>query len=489
MKTSTVHQTLRTTVALAGFVLASCATNPVTGKSELALVSESQEIEMGKQGAADVAQSIGLYPDAAVQDYVSRVGLTVAAKTERPNLPWEYHVVDDPSVNAFALPGGFIFVTRGLLAHMTDEAELATVLGHESGHVAARHSVQQISRTQVAQLGLGIGSILSSGIRKYSTVAGAGLGLLFLKFSRDDETQADQLGFRYALADGYDVRQMVSVFQMLDQQEKLAGGGRLPEWQATHPDPGNRIAATQQRLAAVKEDLNAKKVGRDAFLQMTDGMVYGENPRQGFFRGPLFLHPDLKFQIRFPDGWKTQNGSDAVIGVSATEDAIIELRGVAGSAAQAAQTFFGQQGLQAGSVIQNNVHGFPAMIGDFAAQTDQGVLRGIATFIEYGGGTYQIMGYTPTAKFTSYDAAFRRSLGSFDRLTDPNALAAQPMRLKVERAPRVMTLEQFNTQYPSSVSLDEVALINGIGKTAQLQSGQSVKRVLGPSAAYTGAMH
>jgi predicted Zn-dependent protease len=184
----------------------------------------AREIDMGRQGAAQVAQTIGLYQDAAVQTYVSRLGLTLAARTERPGLPWEFHVVDDPSVNAFALPGGFIFVTRELLTHMTNEAELVSVLGHESGHVAARHSVRQISRSELAQFGLGLGSVLSSSIRDYSAVAGAGLELMFLKFSRDDETQADQLGFRYALADGYDVREMVSVFRMLDQQSRFEWG-------------------------------------------------------------------------------------------------------------------------------------------------------------------------------------------------------------------------------------------------------------------------
>jgi predicted Zn-dependent protease len=475
----TARQTLRIGATLAGILLITCATNPVTGKSELALVSESQEIEMGKQGAADVAQTVGLYDDPAVQAYVSRVGLTLAARTERPNLPWAYKVVDDPSVNAFALPGGFIFVTRGLLTHITNEAELATVLGHESGHVAARHSVEQISQAEVAQLGLGIGSMLSSGFQKYSAVASAGVGLLFLKFSRDDETQADQLGFRYALADGYDVRQMIPVFQMLDQQQKLSGGTQLPQWQETHPNPGNRIKATQQRLAAVHEDLTTKKVGGDEFLAVTDGMVYGENPRQGFFQGPLFLHPDLKFQFRFPDGWKTQNASDAVTGGSSAQDALIELRGVPGTAAEASQKFFGQQGVQAGSVSQNDIHGFPALTGGFTAQTDQGALRGIATFIEYGGTTYQIIGFSTSAKFNSYGTIFQRSLDSFDRLTDPNVLAVQPMRLRLERAPRAMTLAQFNTQYPSSVSLDEVALINGIAASSQLRSGQTVKRVLG----------
>ena len=477
----TIRRILEHAAALASVLSAACATNPVTGKSELALVSESQEIEMGKQGAAEVAQSIGLYDDAALQSYVGRLGLTLAARTERPGLPWEYHVVDDPAVNAFALPGGFIFVTRGLLTHITNEAELMTVLGHESGHVAARHSVQQISRAEVAQLGLGVGSALSSAIRKYSSVAGAGMGLLFLKFSRDDESQADQLGFRYALADGYDVRQMVSVFQMLDQEEKLSGAGRLPEWQATHPDPGNRIKATEQRLATVHEDLNAKKVGGDEYLKMIDGMVYGENPRQGFFQGPLFLHPDLKFQFRFPDGWKTQNASDAVLGGSGAQDALIELRGAQGTAAEASQKFFAQEGVQGGPVSQSSIHGFPALAGGFTAQADQGTVRGIATFIEFGGTTYQITAYSTSEKFSSYSPVFQSSIASFDRLTDPKALAVQPMRLRLERAPRTMTLEQFNTQYSSSIPVEEVALINGMGKGDQLRSGTTVKRVVGGS--------
>jgi len=478
--TATVRRSLPGSALLAATLVASCATNPVTGRNELALVSESQEIEMGRQGAADVAQTIGLYQDAALQAYVSRLGLTLAALTERPSLPWSYQVVDDPSVNAFALPGGFIFVTRGLLTHITNEAELMTVLGHESGHVTARHSVRQISRAELAQVGLGVGSILSSDIRKYSTAAGAGLGLLFLKFSRDDETQADQLGFRYALADGYDVREMVSVFTMLNQQARMSGGGRLPEWESTHPDPGNRIKATRQRLATVQDNLANMKVGRDEFLKVIDGMVYGENPRQGFFRGPLFLHPDLKFQFQFPNGWQTRNASDAVIGMSSAQDAIVELRGAQGTAAQAAQAFFAQQGVVVGRTSQNSIHGFPAIAGEFSAQTSQGtVIQGSATFIEFGGTTYQVTAYSTSATFNTYSSAMQASVTSFDRLTDRAVLAVQPMRLSLTTAPRAMTLGQFYSQFPSSVSLDEIALINGIGPTDALRSGQLVKRVLG----------
>src|SRR5215212_8311416 len=197
--------------------LLSCARNPVTGKSELALVSESQEIQMGKQAAQDVAQTIGLYNDPKLEAYVAGIGKRMAAASERPNLPWEFHVVDDASVNAFALPGGFIYVTRGLLATITNEAELATVVGHEIGHVTNRHSVQQISKAQVAQLGLGLGSILSPQVAQVAGVASQGLQLLFLKYSRDYENQADMAGFRYALNQNWDVREMSDMFETLDR--------------------------------------------------------------------------------------------------------------------------------------------------------------------------------------------------------------------------------------------------------------------------------
>jgi predicted Zn-dependent protease len=473
------------TMTFIGIVFAvSCATNPVSGKKELVLVSESDEIAMGRQGAAEVTATVGLYPDVGLQAYVSRIGQGLASKTERPQLAWEYHIVDDASVNAFALPGGFIFITRGLLTHMTNEAELASVLGHESGHVAARHSVQQISRQQVASLGLGLGSVLSPAIGRVGQAASAGLGLLFLKYSRDDETQADKLGFRYALANGHDAREMISLFAMLQRDEQLSGAGRLPEWQATHPDPGNRVKTVESLIAASKEDFGSKTIGAAEFLKRIDGMVYGENPRVGYFRGTLFIHPDLELLFQFPDGWKTQNASDAVSGVSPEQDAIIHLRAAQGSAADAAKNFFGQQGVQAGNVSQGAIHGNRSLSGEFTAKTDQGKsVHGIATFIEYGRGTWEITAYTDATRFAFYSAAFGRSINSFDRLTDPSALAVQPMHLRIDKAPRAMSLQQFDAQLPSTISLAELALINGVDENAQLRSGQSIKRVIGVSLA------
>ncbi|MEZ4586851.1 MAG: M48 family metallopeptidase [Gemmatimonadales bacterium] len=294
---------------------AACATNPVTGRRELSLISESQEIEMGREAAVEVRRSMGLVPDSALQRYVRGIGLRLAAASERPQLPWSFDVVDDAAVNAFALPGGFIFVTRGILAHMNSEAELASVLGHEIGHVTAKHSVRQISRAQVLQLGLGVGSVLSSDVAALSGVLSSGLGLLMLKYGRDDETQADDLGFRYALDDGYDVRAMKSMFAMLQRVSSTGGGGgRLPQWLSTHPDPENRITKTDERLATVTVDLSSKRLNASGFLQQLDGVVFGENPRQGFFEGSRFNHPDLAFRLDFPDGWQTQNQPSAVVG-------------------------------------------------------------------------------------------------------------------------------------------------------------------------------
>ena len=471
-------------LALAGALAllpSGCARNPVTGKNELSLVSESQEIEMGKQSAQQVAQTIGYYDDPQVQAYVSQIGLKMAQASERPNLPWEFHVVNDASVNAFALPGGFIFVTRGLMTAINDEAELATVVGHEIGHVTNRHSVQQISKAQVAQLGLGIGSILSSDIARMSGIASQGLGILFLKYSRDAENQADKAGFRYALGQNYDVREMANVFQTLDRVSNASGGGRLPEWLATHPDPGTRVKNTEARLDTLHKDFSNSITNREGYLQHIRGMTYGEDPRQGFFEGNTFYHPDLRFQLTFPQGWQTQNTPEAVLAGSPQQDAIMQLS-LAGQTPpqQAAQQFLSQQGVQAGNTSTASVNGLPAASGYFQAQTEQGQIQGLVTFISYNGNTYGLMGYTPAGKLNTYDNAFRQAIGSFSQLRNQAALNAKPAKVELVKLTREMTLEQFNSQYPSSIPIEELAIINELeSPSTAIPQGRTVKRVTG----------
>ncbi|HEU4800432.1 MAG TPA: M48 family metalloprotease [Gemmatimonadales bacterium] len=463
------------TIGIALVLVAACATNPVTGRSELALVSEAQEIEMGKQYAEEVKASIGLVDDPALQAYVSRIGMEMARASERPDIPWQFHVVDDPAINAFALPGGPVFITRGILTHMNSEAEMASVLGHEIGHITARHSVQQMSRAQLANVGLGLGSILSPTVAQFGGLLSTGLSILFLQYGRDAEAQSDQLGFKYMLAQSYDPREMADMFVTL--QRTSPGGSALPTWLSSHPDPGNREVVAKARADSLSRDLDALEVNRDEFLRQTDDLVFGTNPREGFFRENLFLHPDLRFQIRFPEGWQGQNTKQAVLAQSPNQDAIIQLTAGSGSPQAAAQQFFNAQGISETQVGNTTINGLPAVSGYFQAQTQQGTIQGLAVFVSHGDLTYQLLGYTPAERMRGYDATFRSSFGSFGRLTDQSALNVQPARVSLVRVPSRMSLASFNQRYPSSISLEALAIMNGVETTATIAAGTTLKRV------------
>ena len=464
-------------VAAAVAVTLGCATNPVTGKRQLALISEAQEIEIGRSAAAEVRSTIGLVDDAELQEYVQGVGLELARSSQRPNLPWSFGVVDDPTPNAFALPGGFIFVTRGLMSLMDSEAELASVLGHEVGHVTARHSVTQISQQQLAQLGLGLGGIIFPQVQPFSQALGAGLSLLFLKHGRDAERQADRLGFDYALTEGYAVTEMADVFAALER----AGGEQrsaLPTWLTTHPSPGERIKTVQQWISELQPGSAGTRTAHAEFLRQLDGMIFGENPRHGFFRDGVFYHPDLRFRFNVPTQWQTQNLTDAVVAVSPDRDAALQLT-LAGdvSPARATQAFFSQQGTRALQSAQQSINGSPAVITVFDAAMGQDIVRGVVAHINFRGQTYQLLGYTPQQRFNAYGNLFEDVVGSFDEISDPAVLNVQPNRIDIVEIPRRMTLATFAEQYDSEVPLAELARINQLEPTSVLEPGTLVKRV------------
>jgi predicted Zn-dependent protease len=461
--------------------LGSCARNPVTGKNEISLVSESQEIQMGQEYAQQIVRSMGVYDDKKVQDYVSRLGTGMASKSERPKLPWAFYVMDDPTVNAFALPGGSIFITRGILTHMNNEAELVGVLGHEIGHVTARHSVQQMTRQQIAQIGLGVGSIISSDIAQYAGLASQGLGVLFLKYGRDAESQSDQLGFKYMVRDGYDPRGMASMFTTLQRVSRLEGAGDIPEWASTHPDPGNRVEATLKRLDTLSVPLSKLRDGREAYMPVIAGMTYGEDPRQGYIDGNTFYHPGLKFKLELPSGWQSQNTPEALAAVSPEQDAMLQLTAPGkGTPDEAVKQFVGQEGVKTGQVSSDPVNGLPAASTQFEAQTEQGAVQGVVAFIKYGDLTYRLLGYTPAGKLQAYDKTFRSSIGSFSELKDPARLNVEPYKVELVKVDREMTVTEFNRQHPSTIPVERVAVVNGLDTPEdRIPAGTTLKRIIG----------
>ena len=457
-----------------------CARNPATGQRELMLVSEAQEIAIGKENDPQIVAQMGLVPDSGLQRYVSGLGLALARTSERPNLPWTFRVLDDPIVNAFALPGGYIYVTRGILEHMSSEAELVAVLGHEVGHVTARHSAAQMSKAQLANVGLIAGVVIEPGFARYAQTASQGLGLLFLKFGRDDERQADELGLRYMRRSGHDPRQMPAVFTMLGRVSAANPEGRVPAWLSSHPDPEDRRGRMERAVAAIPAESLGRTVNRVGFLQQIDGLVYGPNPRQGFFRGSAFYHPDLQFRIEFPAAWITSNQRQFVAAMSPTKDAVVQLsiEEKAATPEAAARTFFTQQGLF-GTPGAARVNGMPAQTGEFSVQTQNGTIMGFAAFVAYGGAVYRIMGYAPGARWGEHGITVVRAIDTFQRLTDAAMLRVQPQHVSVVTLPRAMTVAEFASAYPGPVTIAELARLNNVDEGSRFAAGERVKRVVG----------
>ena len=268
----------------------SCAINPVTGKRELSLISEQEEIALGKQTDREIKAQYGIYSDQALNAYVQRVGQRMTPLTHRPHLTYHFAVLDTPVVNAFAVPGGYVYVTRGILALMNSEAELAVVLGHELGHVNARHSIAKLSQLMLAQLGLGVAGVISETFAKLSGAASIGIQLLFLKFSRDDEREADTLGVEYSRKSGYNPGEMINFFASLERLGDLSGGQSLPGFLSTHPLTSERIQHTKDMLMESDRQL---KIEKNGYLGAVNNMVYGQDPRQGYVKKNGFIYTFL----------------------------------------------------------------------------------------------------------------------------------------------------------------------------------------------------
>lgn len=456
-----------------------CAVNPATGQRQFMLISEGEEIAMGREADGPITESFGLYESEALRTLVSDLGNEMASRSERPALPWSFKLVDDPMVNAFALPGGFIFITRGIMAALNSEAELAGVIGHEIGHVTARHSASQLSRQQLQQIGLGVGSILSSDVASVAGVLSAGLGLLNLRYSRGDESQSDELGVRYMSRAGYDPNALVGVFRTL----ALAGGGggSVPGWAATHPDPVNREADIREIIAASGQDYSEYIRRGDEYLRSLEGMTFGEDPREGFFDEETFYHPDMAFALDFPRGWTTVNQKSQVGAISSDEAALVVLTVEADETdAEGALSNFLRQGDVRGSGSRRtSVNGRPGWEASFTADGEGGGLRGAVLFVEHGGAVFRLLGYAAASRWRSHEGSVLQTIESFRPVSDPDVLGVEPARIEIVRLPSRMTLRQFIDRYPSTVSDEQIAVINRRTLDESIAGGTLLKRVAG----------
>lgn len=472
-------------------VSTACATNPVTGSRELAFMSEAREIEMGREADAQIRAEMGVHDDAALQEWVEEIGYGLAAVSHRPELPWQFTIVDSPAVNAFALPGGYIYLTRGLLAYLNDEAELAGVLGHEIGHVTARHSVQAYSRAASAQMSLLLTQILMPPMRprygapSVTDAAGEGLALLLLKFGREDERQADRLGAEYAAASGWDPGGVGDMLRTLGRITDTTDRHGIPNWLATHPDPADRVAGaagTVEALVATGIDAEELRVGRAEYLRRIEGLVYGDNPEQGIVRGREFLHPALRFALAFPAGWEVQNSAEVVLAREPGHDRymLLQLADDTGRSlrliADEEMTGAGYAGLQGSP---GEVNGLDAWVGTYARDVG-GIGQVIArvAYIRLGRAIYMLGAFAAADQYRLIDRAVDESIHSFRALSRDEADGIRPNRIALYTVRAGDTWQRIAQRVGAEiVPASTLAILNGYAVNEQPLPGDEVKVV------------
>lgn len=443
-------------------LLSGCVKNPATGRLQLDLMGEETEIRYGLDADASLSEQIGLYADDDLQAIVSEVGAALAAVSERPGLPWSFRVLDDATVNAFAVPGGHVYVTRGLLAHLCSTDELAVVLGHEIGHVAARHSVVQLSKGVLLGVGVGAVSVFDPDQRHVGKLAARGAEALFLSFSRSDELAADALGVRYVAAIGRAPGAFLPVFDMLQRVEDAAvgDGDRLPTRLRTHPQSVER----RDRIAALVGSATGPEA---AWIERLDGVMVGQDPREGYLDGRTYLHPRLGFRLDLPEGWAGEVDRGSLVAVPPTSDALIQVSlSDAASADEARQALCGI--VRCGSGDEGGL--------TFTAGSE-GELGGYAIQREHRGAVIEIVGIAPAEIWAGRSEEILAAIASFGAWTAPAEVA--PMRLAIRILDAPTTLRALDAAEPSSVPLDALAILNQVDPDGELPEGRAVKRVVG----------
>lgn len=487
----------RCAVVIALIIFLSCARNPVTGKREISLMSTEQEIAIGKESHPSVVATMGLYENKTLQDFMNEKGKAMAKISHRPDLPYQFYIVDSPVVNAFAVPGGYVYFTRGILAHFNNEAEFAGVLGHEIGHITARHAARSQKSQLLSTLALIGGAVLAPQVVGQNIEAlQQGLGLLSLKYSRDHESESDKLGVEYSSKIGYDAHEMADFFNTLKRISENSGQA-VPQFMSTHPDPGNRYSRVHELAKEYQAQNPAQyQVTRDPYLRLIDGLMYGEDPKQGFVENGQFYHPELRFQFPVPTGWQSQNSpSQFQMAAKDGKSAMILMLAKGNSLDEAAQNLVKELSLNVLENSKTTINGNPAYVlisrqqqqqqqGQQQVQQQQGqqqqdpktTLQIGTWLIQYNNAVYALHGLASVADFTNAFNLFRQVAGNFRQLTDAEKINRKPERILVRDAPRDGSFRDVMTALGMPASrIEELGVLNGQKADDRIARGAAVK--------------
>jgi len=460
-------------------VMALLAAGCSTGESRPALISEKKERELGQEAAGEVERTIGLVQDPALVGYVREIGRRLVAQTPQPGAAYEFYVADETEPNAFALPGGFVYVTRGLLALANSEDELAGVMGHEIGHVVARHSVRQIEASTPFSILFGVPSAIVGIVSPTlgGILGGVGKlasGLVLAPYSRDQEREADQIGIQLAAKAGWDPAGLPSMLRTLEREEALAGGdpSRISFF-ANHPATPERVKnTTAAAMTLTRGPGRPISAPRPVFLARLDGLVIGPDPANGIFVKNVFQHPGLALALDMPAGWKTKNTPVAAIASEPDGRAVVALQLAAdGDDPVAGAREDGLDEKDASRVTRTTIAGLPA--AQLIAQDRE--VRMHLTWIAYQGHVYRVAGISTPRAFETYRETFARSAASFRPLRRDERERMTEARLRPRPARAGEDVAAFVTRTGGTWKADQTAVANGIEAGAALQDGFVMK--------------
>lgn len=469
---------------LFAFVIAAaaCATNPVTGKRQMSLLSEADELAIGQQQDVEIRREMGVYDDPALQRYVEDIGQALARVSHRPTLPWSFTIVDNPAVNAFALPGGYVYLTRGLLAYLNDESQLAGVLGHEIAHVTARHAAQAYTRQAQAGIGLAILGIFVPSTQPFTDLGAAGLSVLFLRHGREAELEADRLGVEYASGAGFDPSGVPRFLATLARVNALSDRG-VPNWLSTHPDPGSRVTKAEP-VAGQFVSADARTINRDQYLERIRGLAFGDRVEDGIVRANAFLHPLLRIGVTFPEGWELTNTPQAVLAQEPGAQHFMVLQEVeqprGRSLSDAAVAAMRSAGYTVVEGRTEEINGNPAHVGLYRGNAE-GVGRVLmrAAHIVIGRQLYVVAGFAPEAEFDRVDRDITAAAQTFRQLSQAEAARIRPNQVAFHTVAAGESWQSIAArQGRNFVNAATLAIMNGREVSEQPQPGDRVKIVV-----------